>query len=162
MNICNYLIGICNAMESPLKWCAGQWHKTFTVEMLRAAKGSGHLIAVIDMADGDMECLSCTLWSWVQVSPHGQAEFCFDNAKTLSGADVSRKLLAPLYSRNAARRFALRDQVRPPPKQPSFQSVLDNLVEWGKNVAAFAAACGATPTDNEPRHSLMAMFSDIC
>ena len=113
--------------------------------MFRVAKRSDHLIAV----DGDMECLLRMLWSWMQLSPHGQAEIQFNNADTLSGAEVWRKCFS---SRGVRFVCGIRGTI------PCKAAQLPGRPRRYCRISALVAAGATTLPDDEQGYCVMKML----
>ena len=76
------------------------------------------------------------MWSWLQMPLMGTGtlEIDFNNAETLNGLEVWRRLAVPSAPRSMARRYALRDKINNPKQCTSFADVLVYRVQWKKGL----------------------------
>ena len=110
--------------------------------------------------DADPVTISSRMWSWLQrpLLGSGTPETDFNNTETLNGIEVWRRLSVPSAPRSMARRYALRERVNNPKQCPSYAAVLEQLVDWKKDLNAYIAAGAAMPPDEDRRHSLLTML----
>ena len=106
--------------------------------------------------------LSRRLWSWIQHTLNWvrSAELTFNNCPTLTGAEVWRRLVVPVFARSTSRRFALRDKVQRSgmPAATTFDGTEAQIILWEKDLAAYQAALGPEPSDEDLRHALLKMI----
>ena len=133
----NYFIGQCPDSELLLAWAESKGNSEFTQAEVKACGPSL-------MLDADPVQVSQGIWSWLQMPLMGTGtpETDFNNAETLNGLEVWRRLAVPSAPRSIARRYALRDRVQGPKQCMSFAGVVEHLVFWKKGLMAYTAAGG--------------------
>ena len=109
LKVKNYFIGQCPDAELLLAWAESHGHKELSSADVRACAESLCL-------DADPIQVSQGLWSWLQMPLLGTGipEVDFNNAPTLNGLEVWRRLSVPSAPRSLAKRYALRDQINNP------------------------------------------------
>ena len=88
----------------------------------------------------------------------GTPEVDYNNAETLNGLEVWRRLAVPSVPRSAAKQFMLRDKVNSPKQCSTFAEVVTQLVDWKQLLSEYCSAGAPMPTDLDRRHSLLKML----
>ena len=97
-------MGQCPDAATLLGWAESRGKTEITSQEVKACAGSLCL-------DADPIQVSQAVWSWLQVPLMGTGtpEVDYNNAETLNGLEVWRRLSVPSMPRSAAKRFMLRD-----------------------------------------------------
>ena len=117
------------------------------------------------MVDLEADQVSQEMWSWINLTLENptSAERTLHNVPELNGAELYRRLVAPLgqVQPSVQRKNALRDKIQNPTKAKSMTTLMDAVADYEANMIDCVKAGGIEPSDEDQRGQLMKILPTL-